>query len=188
MSELSHENRDLIDRCRQGDQQAFNALYARHAPRVAAFLLRSGFVQADAEDLTQETFLRAYRGLDTYDADRGGFGGWLAAIARNVARRHWARRVTPEHFDPDLADDIFESDVDAAPQQAMTAEQYEAVRLCRSALPRELQRLIHLRYVEGRSTRGVSQATDLPEATVRLRLNGAYGMLRRCLREKGFAV
>ncbi|MCE5326849.1 MAG: sigma-70 family RNA polymerase sigma factor [Planctomycetaceae bacterium] len=188
MSMTNQEPPDLIDRCRRGDQAAFDALYARHAPRVAAFLLRSGFVQADAEDLAQETFLRAYRGLDTYDAARGGFGGWIGAIARNVARRHWARRVTPENFDPDLADDIFASDGDEAPQQAMTAEQYEAVRLCQSALPRELQRLIYLRYVEGRSMRGVSQAMDLPEATVRLRLTGAYGMLRRCLREKGFAV
>lgn len=178
----------LIARCREADGAAFDALYARHAPRVMAYLLRSGFARCDADDLTQETFLRAYKSLETFDAERGTFGPWLGAVARNVARRHWSRRKQPEHFDPDLAEDIFACPGGRAEDLAMANEQCQAVRDCVESLPAELQQMVRLRYVEGRTTRGVGRALDMPEATVRLRLSGAHGMLRRCLREKGFEV
>ena len=63
-----------------GDSAAAEALYRRHAGRVAGFLLRSGFARPDADDLTQETFLRAMRSLRTFDADKGSLGLDLLAL------------------------------------------------------------------------------------------------------------
>ncbi len=170
-----------------GDRGAFEELYSAHGACVMTYFLRSGFGQADAQDLTQETFLRVYKSLATYDGDRGSFRLWLAAIARNVARRQWSRRNGPENFDPELAEEIFTSGIGVV-DQVQVNEEVRAVQDCVAALPSELQRIIRLLYVEGRTSRGIAAAMSMPEATVRLRLKGAYGALQRCLKAKGFSI
>jgi len=175
---------ELVLRCLSGETSAFEALYGAHAGRIAAYFLRSGFARADADDLTQETFTRAFRSLGTFDADRGAFRPWLATIARNVARKRWGRRAEPGNFDPELAEDVL-AGADNPQTAAQQAEEIDAVRDCVSRLPEQLGRIIRLRYVEGRSTRGVAAATGIPEATVRSRLGEAYERLARCLAAKG---
>ena len=176
---------ELISRCLAGDSGAFERLYAAHARHMAAYFLRSGFDSADADDLTQETFVRVFRSLDTYDQRRGSFRLWLSAIARNVARRSWSRRADGESFDPELAEQTLAASVDES-ESPEAREEVAAVRDCVSALPAELGGIVRLRYVEGRTTRGIAAFTGIPEATVRLRLKEAQGMLEQCLKGKGF--
>jgi len=175
----------LIARAAAGDEAACAALHGAHAGRVRAYFLRSGFALADADDLAQETFLRTFRGLGTYDPRRGAFVSWLGAIARNVARRRWRRRAQPDSFDPDLAEDMFPAEANPA-ETPEAREEIEAVRDCVAALPAELERVVRLRYVDGRTTRGIAEATGLPESTVRLRLAEAAERLAAALRKKGF--
>ena len=73
---------DVISRCLAGDDAAFDSLFAAHGRRVRAYFLRCGFGPADADDLTQDTFLRAFKSLGTFDATRGTFAGWSAATPR----------------------------------------------------------------------------------------------------------
>jgi len=182
---VSEEERELTARVLAGEAGAFEALHAAHAGRVRAYLRRTGFSGADADDLAQEAFLRAFRSMRSFDPSRGSFRLWLGTIARNVARSRWHRRSQPESFDPDLAEEIF-----AAPANPRDApegrEEAEAVRGCVDALPPELSRVVRLRYVESRTTRGIAEATGLPEATVRLRLKEATDILAACMKEKGF--
>ncbi len=187
MSPANDSDRELAARCLIGDTGAFEELYSAHAPCVMTYFLRSGFNQADGQDLTQETFLRVHKSLNTYDGDRGSFRLWLAAIARNVARRQWSRRHGPDNFDPELAEDIFTSGIGVV-DEAQANEEIRAVQDCLAALPNELQEIVRLRYVEGRTTRGIAELMAMPEATVRLRLTGAHGMLQRCLKGKGLSV
>ena len=170
----------LVAAQRAGRPGAFEALHTRHAPRVRAYFRRSGFRPADAEDLTQETFVRVHRSLDTFDPQRGRFGTWLATIARNLARRAWRRGGPAEHFDPELAAEVLvgPDDPAAAGEQR---EQIERLRGCIDALPAELATVIRLRYVEARTTRGIGAAVGLAEATVRLRLAKARQALARCM-------
>jgi len=166
-----------------GRAGAFAALHGRHAGRVRAYFLRSGFADADADDLTQETFVRVHRSLHTFDPRRGRFAAWLATIARNLARRAWRRR-SPEHFDPELAAEVLaEPDNPAADPQHR--EQLALLRGCVAGLPADLAAVIRLRYVEARTTRGIGAALHLPEATVRLRLDQARQALARCLAARG---
>ncbi len=181
---MGERDEELVERCRRGDRAAFESLYAAHAGRIKAYLLRSGFSPADADDQSQETFLRAYRSLATFDAARGTFAGWLGAIARNVARRHWNRRADARDFDPDLAERTLAA-ADNPHADAARREQADAVRDCVGRLPDELARIVRLRYVEARTTRGVAAAAGIPEATVRLRLAEARAALARCLKGKG---
>jgi len=174
----------LVARCLRGDQAALRSLYLAHAGRVKAYFRRSGFADADAEDLTQETFLRAFKSLGGFDAARGALGPWLAAIARNAARKRWARRPEPDSFDPELAEQVLEL-ADNPSGSTETREQLDALAGCLAKLPRDLAEVLRLRYVEARTTRGVAAATGLAEATVRLRLAKALGLIERCMRTKG---
>jgi RNA polymerase sigma-70 factor (ECF subfamily) len=185
---VSESEGQLVSRAASGDSAAWRELYDAHAGCVVAYLLRSGFARGDADDLTQDTFLRALRSLRTFDPARGAFGAWLGAIARNVARKHWGRRAQPDNFDPDLAADVLADPADGpnpGPAQAARREEMDAVADCIARLPEELARLVRLRYVEGRTTRGVAEAAGTPEATVRVRLAEAHNRLRQCLKSKG---
>ncbi len=183
---MNDDQRQLIARAAAGEGEAFEALHAAHAGRVRAYLLRSGFRPADADDLAQETFLRVFKSLSTFDAGRGSFASWLGTIARNVARRRWQRRRGPENFDPDLADEMFAAAADPAASPE-AREEIGAVRACVDTLPADLSRLVRLRYVAGLTTRGIAADVGMPEATVRLRLAEAGELLCKCLTAKGIA-
>jgi RNA polymerase sigma-70 factor (ECF subfamily) len=174
----------LIERSRAGDGDAFARLYGLRAAAVKAYFLRAGFAEADADDLVQGVFVRMHTSLGTFDAARGSFGQWLAAIARNVARRAWEKRRQPDHFDPELAEETLAAPDDPAEAPA-AREETQAVRRAVEELPADLALLVRLRYVEGRTTRGVAAAAGLPESTVRLRLDEARARLGDLLRAQG---
>jgi RNA polymerase sigma-70 factor (ECF subfamily) len=174
---------EWIARWQAGDRAAFDRIYARYAGWVMAYFRRSGFDPADADDLAQEVFVRVLKSIHTFDAARGAFVPWLATVARNVARRSWGGRPSPDHLDPEMAEAVFAAAEDAARPE--TREEIEALRDCIDALPQDLARFVRLRYVDGMTTRGMAEAERLPEATVRLRLGEAKALLEKCLQSKG---
>ena len=181
---MDEQVRQWIEGALSGDPAACGALYDANARWIKVYLLRSGFSQADADDLVQETFMRVFRSLGTFDAARGPFRPWLAAIARNAARKRWSARKRPENLDPELAEDVL-----AAPDDprgsAELHEEIDAVRQCVQSLPDDLRRVVHLRYVDGLATRGIAAEIRLAEATVRLRIEEARRRIEKCLRSKG---
>ena len=181
---MSESDEEIIAGCLSGRQQACRQLYARHAPRVMAYLLRSGFSAADAEDMVQETFSRAFRSLATFDRSRGAFTAWMGTVVRNVARRRWSRRTEAESFDPQLAEEMFASPVDPA-DTPEAREEMQALTVCIAALPETLGRFVRMRYVAGRTTRGIAATLGIPESTVRLKLKDAIARIERCMKDKG---
>lgn len=180
---MSQRDPDIIARCLDGETEAFEELYAAHAGRVKAFLLRSGFSANDADDQTQEVFLRVYKSLKTYDPDRGAFRPWLGAVVRNVARRYWSKRKGPEDFDPHLAMQMF-----AAPdgESAADREERNALQQAIKELDGEHAAIVRMRYVDGLTTRAIGERVGMPEATVRLRLGEAKSKLAVCMKRMGF--
>ncbi|MBI5724320.1 MAG: sigma-70 family RNA polymerase sigma factor [Planctomycetes bacterium] len=182
---MSDADAKLVERCLANEPGAFGELYAAHAGRVMAYMLRRGFAASDAEDLTQDAFLRAARSLGSFDASRGSLGQWLAAIARNICRRNWQRYADGHNFDPLLCEEIFALS-DGPDKAAGNAEELAALEDCISRLPQELATLVRLRYICGMTTRGLVGASGLPESTVRQRLTEAREKLSAALKEKGF--
>lgn len=183
------QDADRVARCLRGYETAYADLYTAHAGRVRAFLLRSGFASPEADDLTQETFLRVFRSLRGYDSGRGAFTTWLSAIARNVARKHWRKLSQSESFDPQLAEQMFAVDGDSgSPASAILHEEFSALEDCIATLGDPLGQIVQLRYVEGWTTRGIGEAVRMPEATVRLRLREIRGLLLGCMQGKGFEI
>jgi RNA polymerase sigma-70 factor (ECF subfamily) len=124
------------------------------------------------------------RSLPSFDPAKGSFRAWLATIARNLARNRWAGRAQPDSFDPDLAE-VMLLDEHNPSVPAERREQLSALDDCVAQLPTMLAVLVRLRYVEGKTTRAMSDATGMPESTVRKRLDEARSALARCLEQKG---
>ncbi|MHC4983533.1 MAG: RNA polymerase sigma factor [Planctomycetota bacterium] len=181
---MSETEVQLVRQCLGGDATAFEWLYREHASRIKAYLARSGFTASDADDLTQQTFFQAFNSLTTFDSRRGTFGGWIAAIARNVARKNFHRRGDSRNFDPEMAEETLAYE-DNPGQAAAASEENEAISECVEALPAELARIVRMRYVEARTTRGIASETGIPESTVRLRLSEAMAAIEKCLKSKG---
>jgi len=167
----------LVARARSGDAEAFGALYGQHAPMVHAVLL-AAVRPADAEDLLQEVFLAAWKGMAGLRSDEQ-VGAWLAVIARNAARRFHSRaRPRPEPI-PELLPDRLALD------GARVAEGTEMLELVR-ALPQAYRETMLMRLVEGMSGPEISSATGLTPDSVRTNLSRGMKLLRNSLRKRGW--
>lgn len=181
---MAADESELVAGGLAGDGAAFDALHSAHAARIKAYFLRSGFRENDADDLTQDAFLLAFKALHTFDAARGGFGVWIAKIARNLARKEFRGRPPLPHFDPMLADEVLAAGGNPSDPPELR-EEIAALAECVDALEPEFADVIRLRYVEARTTRGIAEVIGLSESSVRLRLTNAARVLEQCLKEKG---
>jgi RNA polymerase sigma-70 factor (ECF subfamily) len=164
----------LVQAALRGDLHAFERLVERHRDvvfRVAARLVGS---DEEAEDVTQDTFLRAFHRLDRYRGE-AAFRSWLLRIAHNTAVTYVTRKRAPSHSPLDaLAEDVA-----AAEQRGGPAEQLERrERLTRldtkiKGLSPGHRAVLVLRDIEGLSYDEIARVTDAPIGTVKARLHRA---------------
>jgi len=184
-------DRRLVARTLEGDRHAFRELVERHQARVFALaksLLRN---QADAADIAQEAFLRAYGNLGRYRAD-GSFTAWLARITNNLAidflRRQKIQATT------DLGDDLAEaaigpagilaSQVPADPQTAtLRRELGNRLEKALARLPEKHRSILILREIDGLSYQELSEVLKIPVGTVMSRLYHSRAKMQELLRE-----
>jgi RNA polymerase sigma-70 factor (ECF subfamily) len=164
-----------------GDVRAFERLFARLAPRVHAFFVRSFGDRALAEDLMQQTFLKLHRARASYQPDRP-VRPWLFTIAARLRTDELRRRGrTPEDLD-DAPEDRLVGE-NPSPQDDTDAEDASArVERVRDALSRlsEVQRtILHLHRYEGLTFGQIGDALGLSEGAVKLRAFRAYERLRK---------
>jgi len=176
---------EIVARCRDGDTGRFVELVRRHKEAVYAVALRFTRECAEAEDVTQEVFLRAYRNLNGF---RGGakVSTWLYRIARNCCidwarAKARARARTAEVEDLDILPD-HAVDVEASLEKS---EERERVRRALGRLDEEYRSVLVLYYEQGLSYDEVAAALGCPQRTVETRLYRARKLLRRYLREGG---
>ena len=156
------------------DRRAFAELLRRHQSKVRGLLLRLAGDRALADDLAQETFLRAYRGLVGF-AGRARFSTWLYRIAYNVYLNHRARvrqhASLPEGFEGGAA----------APESSMSAARADLRRDLEAAiagLPDRYRAVVMLHYLEDVSYPEIAEILDLPLGTVKTHLHRAKRLLR----------
>lgn len=159
----------LVQATAAGDTAAFQALVERWSPRLIAFLTRALGRRADAEDLSQEIFLRVYRAAPRYDC-QGRFAAWLFRIAGNLARSELRRRKLRSWLQgstgPEAADALAvlpaprHFDADGPLRDAETRAEL-ATALAR--LPDRQRLAVLLRYYEGLRVRDVAEALGTSE-------------------------
>ena len=187
-----HDRSDqtLVQRVQNGDQQAFALLVAKYQRRI--FRLISRFVSdpATAEDIAQETFLRAYRAIGRFRGD-SQFYTWLYRIAVNTAKRNaldGARSpVLQENATFSQDEETFPkqeqlSSMDTPDAVMASREIADTVNAAMDALPEELRTAIVLREIDGMSYDEIAQAMGCPVGTVRSRIFRAREAIARQLR------
>jgi RNA polymerase sigma-70 factor (ECF subfamily) len=168
---------------------AFPAFLAHHQDLVYGLAMRLTRHPADAEDLAQEAFVRAYRALQAYAPERRRTlhtRGWLASITLNLARnRARARRVRPAVAG---TDDIAATTPDTAPGPEAIAARKEAMRAWRerlTALPPRYGHAVWLRHVHGLHYPELAEALGRPVNTVKSDVHRGLALLRRSLTDEG---
>jgi RNA polymerase sigma-70 factor, ECF subfamily len=182
----------LVAQAASGNREAFDELVRRHQSRMFQLvrILTSG--DTEAEDLVQDTFVRAYRAVGRFRGD-STFRTWLHRIAVNVVRTHAARRnsrggrrplsdARGDPLDPDRGDDetaigrmAADEDLENAVMQRRMIDQALA------RLPPELRLLITLRDIQGLEYREIARITGLPIGTVESRIFRGRRRLRPML-------
>ena len=182
MSEETDEA--LLARARSGDRHAFDNFLNRHATSVYRWMCRAAG-ESDAEDLTQEIFLKAYRGLSKYRGDAPA-RAWLAAIAHNTLKNRYRFRSRFARVfgrKPEIDDDPPEPPSgDRDPESLASAG--ESRRLVAEALrrlPEEFRMPIVLRDLEGWNYEEIAVSLGVPVGTVKSRIARGRGHLRDVL-------
>lgn len=171
---------ELVRRARHDDPAAWRALVRRHTPMVYRLALRTLRHSADAEDITQEVFLKMNKYLDSYDPTRP-LPPWLGRITWHACLKRLGER-RPEADELGDAYSLSDPRDEASPESTLASR--EAERLLVAALdklPAQDRFLIDLRYREGQSDVEVADATGMNVNTVRTRLFRARQALKKWL-------
>jgi len=167
----------LVRRVQAGDRSAFDLLVLKYQHKVVKLVMRYTRDPADAEDIAQEAFIKAYRALPQFRGD-SAFYTWLYRIAINTAKNALvARGRSPVSMNIDAHDDEDGTDLlsrlrdpDTPEGLALTDEIRQTVNTAIDALPEDLRTAIVLRELEGLSYEEIAAAMECPIGTVRSRI------------------
>jgi RNA polymerase sigma factor (sigma-70 family) len=165
-------DRELIQRLRHRDEDAFRGLFGRYAPSAMALALRVVRRAHLAEEIVQDVFMAVWRNPQAYDGDRGSVRSWLMGmvhhravdlVRREEAYRRRAEDAIPEAMgqEADHADDVVEA--------LGLPEERRAVRAALEELPPEQRDVLTMMYFDGLSQSRIAETTGLPLGTVKSR-------------------
>src|ERR1700733_6705039 len=170
-------DRSLVQRAQSGERGAFNVLVRKYRHRIMNLSMRYTRNRADAEDAVQETFIKAYWGLQHFRGD-AAFSSWLHRIAVNSAKSVLllrARDASVFRSDTGNNDETYETSVtpkelDTPEELALTDEIRDAVTAAIESLGEEQRNAIVLREIHGLSYSQVASTMSCPVGTVRSRV------------------
>ncbi len=185
---MKQDEKSLVESLQQGDRYACDDMVQRFSERVYNVALRLTGQPNEAEDILQETFLKACRGVEAFEG-RSSLGTWLYRIATNNSLMFLRRRQAPLVS----LDTSFKNDnADFMPRQlhdwhwepesvVLSAELHQAMDEAVALLPDKLRAAFILRDLEGLSTKEAAEALDISPASLKVRLHRARLLLRESL-------
>ena len=182
----------LVRRCIAGDAVAWEEIVQRYNRRIYNICYRFAGSADDAQDLTQEVFIKMYRTLNSYDVERGAFTTWVTTITRNLLVDHFRKRKQDRVTDSlDAAPSKHEAAMPlsdrirdkALPPDArvQSRETGETVHRALQKLSPELRESVILRDLQDMDYREIAAVLKVPEGTVKSRINRGRAELARLL-------
>jgi RNA polymerase sigma-70 factor (ECF subfamily) len=182
----------LVRRCLAGESAAWEEIVRLHNRRIFNLCYRFTNSPDNAEDLTQDVFIKVYRTLPTYDVEKGAFTTWLTTLTRNLLVDHFRRSkqdrvtdsidagITEQDDSPSLSDRLR----DPRPTPADHIASQETQKLVQRALARlspDLREAVILRDLQDMDYKEIAQVLRVPEGTVKSRINRGRMELARLL-------
>ncbi|HUX89493.1 MAG TPA: RNA polymerase sigma factor RpoE [Gallionellaceae bacterium] len=170
-------DQQLVERAQRGDKHAFELLVAKYQRRLGRLISRFVRDSAEAEDVTQEAFIKAYRALPAFRGE-SAFYTWLYRIGINTAKNYLVtlgrRAPTSTQFDAEESEDFEGSellqDVNTPENELMSKQVAGVVNTSLLQLPEDLRTALTLREIEGLSYEEISEIMNCPIGTVRSRI------------------
>jgi RNA polymerase sigma-70 factor (ECF subfamily) len=187
------QDHSIVSRCLGGDEAAWEDLVRLHTRQVYGLCYRFTGSGHEAQDLTQEVFLRVFKTIKTFRSVEGSFGTWLARVTRNLLIDHYRRtrqeRVTDsiEEQLPMLEEES--ASAPARPDHALAGR--EASEILQAALQKlspDLREAVILRDLQEMEYREIADVLGIPEGTVKSRINRGRAELARLLRKQKLAL
>ncbi len=167
----------LIRQVLGGNRNAFRLLILRHQHPVFRFLAGFGLEPAVAEEVAQETFLRAYRSLSTYDGTKSAFSTWLMTIAKRLAINENARSGR-RAVHVEISADTVTMDAPSAGQQLESAERSHRLHRALQGLPLALRSALVLAYMKEHSMEEIASIESCSVGAVKSRIHRGKQLLR----------
>jgi RNA polymerase sigma-70 factor (ECF subfamily) len=183
---MADSGAELIRRCRAGDGAAWEEIVTTYSRRIYNLAYRFTSNRDAAEDLTQEVFVRIYRTLDQFDARQGDLQNWLMRLARNLIIDDYRRRQ--RNPQDEVAEDVDEhafhlpSASNSVQREMERRELSTQVQEGIDKLPSDLRTCVILRDIEELSYQEIVDLLNIPEGTVKSRINRGRIELAKILR------
>jgi RNA polymerase sigma-70 factor, ECF subfamily len=178
----------LVERCLGGEEVAWEELVKVHTRRVYSICYRFTGSDHQAQDLTQDVFMRVFRSLKSFRSGEGSFAVWLSRLTRNLLIDHY-RRTKLERASDSIEDQLplLEEKTAAIGRTEGMLAGREASEMLQAALQKlspDLRETVILRDLEELEYREIAQVLKVPEGTVKSRLNRGRAELARVLRQQ----
>jgi RNA polymerase sigma-70 factor, ECF subfamily len=183
------QDAQLVQQCLQGAGSAWEELVRRHTRRIFNICYRFTGNRTEAEDLSQEVFLRVYRTLGSYRSAHGGFATWVTSVTRNLLIDHY-RRTKRERITDSLDDamPVVENKASSGrrpDELALLGELGNQVQAALIQLSPELREAVILRDLQQLEYVEIQRTLAVPEGTVKSRINRGRIELARILQQMG---
>ena len=181
----TEDEKDLVARCREGNDDAWRELVDRFGPKVYAISYHFTMKREDAEELSQEIFLKLFENLHRYD---GGFPlvAWILSVSRNLCIDRYRRRKREKSFrfvSDEAVTALLKSEDDPS-SMALKKERTQLLFSALSEIPEDLAEILILRDLNGLAYDEIGKALELPDGTVKSRLFRARAEVARKIRER----
>ncbi len=180
----------VVERCIAGDEAAWEELIRIHTRRVYGLCYRFSGRDSEAQDLTQEVFLRVFRTIKSFRVTEGAFHVWLSRVTRNLLIDHY-RRTRLERATDSIEDQlpVLEQEQSTQPDRVLAGrETSEILQAALQKLSPDLREAVILRDLQELEYREIAQVLKIPEGTVKSRINRGRAELARVLRKRRVAI
>lgn len=187
------QDQSLVGRCLGGDEAAWEELVRVHTRQVYGLCFRFTNSGSEAQDLTQEVFLRVFRTIRSFRSTEGSFTTWLSRVTRNLLIDHY-RRTRQERVTDSIEEQLPMLEEEGAAASARPDHQLagreasEILQITLQKLSPDLREAVILRDLQELEYREIADVLGIPEGTVKSRINRGRAELARLLRKQKLVV